>query len=704
MKLEESPFKLQYETHLFNFINRIDVLIEDEGMRPYQAFNEVSLEILGIDKNTSGFSSPVKTDGSGDRGIDYYQLDDSVVHIYQFKGPDTNSHKAYSKSLTPTDITDIPRILSYIRNCFEPQKAQNKRVKDFQSKLQTKLKNPENEVGTTININFVASKNEISKETAEEIKGHQEDAKSITEINGTLVEVNLQITTIQELMEELFKQDNNEWKDITGKKDEKLTLNVNGGMIDDDKCITFYTNAIKLKNAYDKFGHRLFSPNVRCYLSKTSVNSKISTAVSTKKGMDAFKYLNNGVTIICENWVKKESKQITISKPGVINGLQTIRSISDAYSILSKEEKQYFDTECQVFVRLFNTKKINFQTDELIISTNHQNQMDPRNLKSNTETQKFYEKEFAKYNWFYERKERAWEAFSESEGDWTTLPNIKPSYFGPSPKSNRKILDNVHVATSFLAFTGKPKEARNDKKKIFTDEKVYSSIFQQHIKSHQWAYESQESNIDNEKFLPDHPPPSMLLLATIIYDLARSLSKTKTNIDNEYKEQLNLGDKSPEEAGAALVKNSDYLSELMINSIPLIIVCVYGYLFLQIPASDRAAAATKILNNTDIKTYFEKKDTSYIKDKVDNKLDESDLFLGVYGMVKKCMKENASSIGFKNDLVQASSRPSFLHQDGTISRIKDQLIEWNDNIPSDKWTTPFTGRKILSTFQSFCNK
>ena len=42
-------------------------------------------------------------------------------------------------------------------------------------------------------------------------------------------------------------------------------------------------------------------------------------------------------------------------------------------------------------------------------------------------------------------------------------------------------------------------------------------------------------------------------------------------------------------------------------------------------------------NNTDIKTYFEKKDTSYIKDKVDNKLDESDLFLGVYGMVKKCM-------------------------------------------------------------------
>src|SRR6266536_3323837 len=48
---------------------------------------------------------------------------------------------------------------------------------------------------------------------------------------------------------------------------------------------------------------------------------------------------------------------------------------------------------------------------ELVKSTNNQNPMQPRNLRSNDPEQVYYETLFADLNWFYERKEGAWKAY-----------------------------------------------------------------------------------------------------------------------------------------------------------------------------------------------------------------------------------------------------------------------------------------------------
>jgi hypothetical protein len=284
---------------------------------------------------------------------------------------------------------------------------------------------------------------------------------------------------IDDVLEEHWKQQNQQWTTLSGDKEEWITLQADDSFIDDGVCNIAFCRGIDLIRAYENFGHRLFAPNVRCYLQDTPINSRIKEAVKTEKGISNFRYMNNGVTIIGEAIEKKQISNLRIRKPGVVNGLQTIRALSQAYSELDKSKKRLFEENLYLLVRIFAGKKPSFSTDDLVVATNNQNKMEARNLRSNTATQKHIEQQFAKLNWFYERKEKAWEAFSESPGSWDTLKGVRATKFGGKAKTSRRNVDNEVVATSWLAFSGYSDIARNEKNKLFSDDNC--SIPDEHI-------------------------------------------------------------------------------------------------------------------------------------------------------------------------------------------------------------------------------
>ena len=122
-----------------------------------------------------------------------------------------------------------------------------------------------------------------------------------------------------------------------------------------------------------------------------------------------FRHLNNGITIIADSihgvGPKDKLSAIDVAQPGIVNGLQTVKSLHDGYKELNDPRDQaHFEEACSVLCRVHGTASVS-DVNQLIKATNNQNAMKPRNLRSNDPEQLIYEQLFAELNWFYQRKE-----------------------------------------------------------------------------------------------------------------------------------------------------------------------------------------------------------------------------------------------------------------------------------------------------------
>lgn len=127
------------------------------------------------------------------------------------------------------------------------------------------------------------------------------------------------------------------------------------------------------KESKDK-KYPLFEENIREYLGKSLINKGIINTLQDKKDRSNFFYYNNGVTIICKKVDTPTKHSITIHKPQIINGCQTVSSV---YEVLSTyTDQQISDEFSQVFVMvkilLFEDIKPTFYRD-IVKYTNKQN-------------------------------------------------------------------------------------------------------------------------------------------------------------------------------------------------------------------------------------------------------------------------------------------------------------------------------------------
>jgi hypothetical protein len=122
--------------------------------------------------------------------------------------------------------------------------------------------------------------------------------------------------------------------------------------------------------------------------------------------------------------VPKDKNYIEVSDFQIINGCQTVRSIDNAYKnelIKDKRKIDIFNEHCFVQVKVIreNSSILDLMND-IIISTNNQNPMTERNLKSNSHEQsKIIKTSFNNlpYKWFYQRKDGEFESLKK-------MPNI----------------------------------------------------------------------------------------------------------------------------------------------------------------------------------------------------------------------------------------------------------------------------------------
>ena len=260
--------------------------------------------------------------------------------------------------------------------------------------------------------------------------------------------------------------------------------------------------------------------------------------MTRKRGRREFRDLNNGVTIICNNFTKptQNKSAVQLTKPGVINGLQTVKSLHDAYNGLkSPEDRADFENVTEVLVRVHRDTQFP-ELSWLIRATNNQNPMKPRNLRSNEAEQVGFQEAFSSLGWFYARKEREWEAFGEAPQAWAKRLQGKRQASFRTGRNIRRV-DNLDIAQAYFAFIGFTTEAMNKTKVLFDDSEIYSIIFCQRIAQHGAEYgrnfaKGRSDILESSGARP--PSPEILLLSFLCRETARILSPDQRKLRDEF--------------------------------------------------------------------------------------------------------------------------------------------------------------------------
>lgn len=220
----------------------------------------------------------------------------------------------------------------------------------------------------------------------------------------------------------------------------------------------------------------LFEQNVRKYLEdKGKVNSNI---IETASGSDSeyFWALNNGVTIICDKCDLKTiggKASLDMKNIQIINGCQTTMALFQTY------KNNNLKDNTSLLLRVHETNDPNV-IEKIILSTNNQNPINPRDLISNSdkqiEIQKYF---FEMYSLTYQRKRND---FNDINGNLV---------------SKKEIVTNDKVGQAALAcIKNMPNIALASKGKVFTE---HNDIFNKNKENISLAYFILEKVIEYSK-------------------------------------------------------------------------------------------------------------------------------------------------------------------------------------------------------------
>lgn len=198
----------------------------------------------------------------------------------------------------------------------------------------------------------------------------------------------------------------------------------------------------------------VFNENVRVYKPKHRVNKAIVDSAKSESNYQFF-YLNNGITILCEEIDYSpftSSPVVPLKNLQIINGGQTSHSLFKVH--LSEPEKI---NNIEVLVRVCETKKNDPITEKISETSNNQIPIGNRDLHSNDNIQKKLQNQFDTLGYYYERK---------------------PNQYDDKPKA--KVLNNEILGQLFMAYhLEMPSEAKNSKTKVFGE--LYDDIFNEDI-------------------------------------------------------------------------------------------------------------------------------------------------------------------------------------------------------------------------------
>ncbi|MBO1301388.1 AIPR family protein, partial [Enterococcus sp. DIV1271a] len=213
-------------------------------------------------------------------------------------------------------------------------------------------------------------------------------------------------------------------------------------------------DAHSLKSAYEKYEKDgLFNLNIRRYIKSKAVDDAIINTII--KDSDNFWFLNNGITVACDDFIIDGDK-IKIYDFSIVNGGQTTTLISQKIN----DKIQNFYIMCKIIKKISTSKESNNIQffNKIAESTNSQKPIQPRDLKSNAPEMISLQSLLKEKGYFLE---------------------IKRGVSAPRKFANKKIKNEDFAQIYFSFVCQKPGTSRSNKKSLFSNNTNYKTIFQQ---------------------------------------------------------------------------------------------------------------------------------------------------------------------------------------------------------------------------------
>ena len=655
---------------MFAWKTKLDALLSDILSFKYDknltypfAAQRVIAQRLGYDLEDVEF-----VDGAGDRGIDFWSASPEGINIYQVKThlPKDDGTLDLHKPFDSAGVNSLSQAFNFIstQDGVDSESRLYKLLDIIDRSAQAhKLK----ETSDPINIGFslIILGERLTDQAFDDLANYERAVSDGFTFRGTNFACHVELITIDDLLKEAWREDNFDWIDVDGKPRDTILLSPlrqskKRDYLNDNHSAIFYCRASDLIRAYRELGYQIFEPNVRANIRNSPVNNAIQASASHTRSMKEFRFLNNGLTIICNSYQPPSGgrHQFKVAKPGIVNGLQTVISLHTAYNKLSEYDMNFFDENCYVLVRLLSKNAVN-RISEVVLATNNQNAMQQRNLVSNSTEQAHYATFFPeRLEWFYEAKQGAWNAFKQNHKTW--LPRIDKHPQGFRAKRGFKTIDNHSLAQDWLAFLGFANRAVNDRKSLFDqDKEYYKLIFRSRPRHHAYEnYKSVKQSLENS--INESPDPHLMLLAHLSRRLVHEIVPSAQANRKATLERHGVNERedvSQAEESRILNDDHDYVLNQILGSraTQLVFVDFLGFIFFKVFGEDIHGLGATLLNDHSWRDLKSKNDIAIVKSRITTEnFDKNDILLIMWLLFKEAVGDvqthrwNSSYINARN--------------------------------------------------------
>ncbi len=621
-------------SHRQNYVDMISTEIiqyaEENGLTPANAAVRIILQWLAYDEGDVRFID------SRDRGIDAWNSTDDSLEVFQIKTRSPTRAGTFPiHKFDRSGVTDLSRAITFLLH----ETRGNIREEDLRNLLTEwealKYRHQQygNEEAILVGVNLLVLGEGLTEGGHQEFEALRKQYENPHTAGDAPIQFVVNLYTVDDIINNRWREDNREWRDGKGEKLEVIplspTVSKADSYISDDDNAVFYCKAIDLVNAFDSLGYQLFEPNVRANIRKSAINKAIRDSVTSRKSRREFRFLNNGVTIVCDGFERPRGgrRHFKVNRPGIVNGLQTVVALHTAYHELDKDSQHDFESKCSVLIRILNAKAVSDVTS-VVRATNNQNPMQPRNLVSNNTEQIQYVRLFAEKGWFFEAKQGAWDAFSSDPKRWRPdLKKRKQDFLVPGGRKRARRINNEQLAQIWLAFIGFAGEAADNRRKLFED-KYYDLIYTSKTKQHGKNCESIERA--KHDATRESPSPSLLLIAQLAWEYVREVTPSAQLNRLQTCERLNINpaDCSRDQLDAKLSDDDEYVLNQALKNMSLLFTEFVGYVFFESIGERLHSVGERILGNGSFQYLSENYQLDIVRDRVfDGDFKDNDLLI-----------------------------------------------------------------------------
>lgn len=345
----------------------------------------------------------------------------------------------FSKGFSYKQVDEIGKGLKILFDDDNFRKIKNKKLKDKIIEIR-KNKQKVRDVKVYYCVN-----NSISLVDDECLKSKSKTLKELVDIFGAKYKKGINVDFLffdaKSLYEKKIRNDNSiskkndiflKYKKSINKFNKNKEVSFSEGKI--EGCI-ITVEAVELKKLLEKCGDDIFNYNIRKFKGKNSINKGIERTINSKT-KNNFWFLNNGITLVCEQAIEKKDGIIKLKYPQIVNGQQTLKTIElfqNSYLV-----------GVDVLIRLYITDNEKFFT-EIALATNSQTRIDFSDISSNKSEQHAIKYLFEHFGYFYKNKKGVGKKIFKNGIDSKTLGRISMSTINRRPGEGRRTIKDSDI-------------------------------------------------------------------------------------------------------------------------------------------------------------------------------------------------------------------------------------------------------------------